>query len=205
MAESQSILPRIIYVFSGKRKSGKDFVTMLLQKRFGSRSIILRLSGPLKEQYAKQHNLDYNRLLDATEYKEQHRAAMIKWGEEMRKKDKGYFCRLAIREAENHHDVWIISDARRKSDIEYFKKEYPKQMVTVRVEADLEIRIRRGLVPTKGIDDAPSECGLDKYSPWDVMIRNNGGQEQLHLEKQLEILAFMAERTEKDDGDDKAR
>lgn len=75
---------------------------------------------------------------------------MIKWGEEMRKKDKGYFCRLAIREAENHHDVWIISDARRKSDIEYFKKEYPKQMVTVRVEADLEIRIRRGLVPTKG-------------------------------------------------------
>ncbi|XP_016122891.1 phosphomevalonate kinase-like [Sinocyclocheilus grahami] len=46
--------PRIILLFSGKRKSGKDYVTDLIQKRLTAEiCCILRLSAPLKQQYAK--------------------------------------------------------------------------------------------------------------------------------------------------------
>ncbi|XP_038958269.1 phosphomevalonate kinase isoform X1 [Rattus norvegicus] len=46
--------PRLVLLFSGKRKSGKDFVTERLQSRLGGNiCAVLRLSGPLKEQYAR--------------------------------------------------------------------------------------------------------------------------------------------------------
>ena len=78
--------PRLILLFSGKRKSGKDFITDLLQvslclkevvlrriyfqDQLGSGSVILRLSGPLKECYAKEHGLDFEKMLSASDYKE---------------------------------------------------------------------------------------------------------------------------------------
>ena len=80
--------PRLILLFSGKRKSGKDFVTDLLQvnscvsrkvkfrpcfqEHLGSGSVILRLSGPLKECYAKEHGLDFEKMLSASDYKEKY-------------------------------------------------------------------------------------------------------------------------------------
>ena len=62
--------PRIVLLFSGKRKSGKDYITDRLQERLGARSVILRLSGPLKECYAKDHGLDFQQMLSASDYKE---------------------------------------------------------------------------------------------------------------------------------------
>ena len=84
--------PRLILLFSGKRKSGKDYVTDRLQVRcdkrlfrcprhkgcgyfqeqLGSGSVILRLSGPLKECYAKEHGLDFEKMLSASDYKEKY-------------------------------------------------------------------------------------------------------------------------------------
>lgn len=65
--------------------------------RIGSqRSIIIRLSGPIKTHWAKSLNLDINQLLGDGEYKEKYRLEMVKWGEDMRRKDYGYFCRAAI-------------------------------------------------------------------------------------------------------------
>ncbi|XP_029789326.1 phosphomevalonate kinase [Suricata suricatta] len=47
--------PRLVLLFSGKRKSGKDFVAEALRSRLGADvCAILRLSGPLKEQYAQR-------------------------------------------------------------------------------------------------------------------------------------------------------
>ena len=45
---------------------------------------------------------------------------MIRWGEEKRNADPGYFCRIISEGPGSEKAVWIISDARRKSDIEYF-------------------------------------------------------------------------------------
>ncbi|XP_013775438.1 phosphomevalonate kinase-like [Limulus polyphemus] len=168
--------PVLILVLSGKRKSGKDFVAELLKERMGiQKSVIIRLSGPLKEQYAKEHQLDYSRLLDATEYKEFYRTDMILWGEEIRRKNPGYFCYHALlQQNADKKPVWIVSDARRKTDITFFRTNYPCATKTVRVSATLETRKSRGWVFTPGVDDVESECGLDDVQDWDFVIKNDG-------------------------------
>ncbi|XP_041320831.1 phosphomevalonate kinase isoform X2 [Pyrgilauda ruficollis] len=100
--------PRAVVLLSGKRKSGKDFVAEELRSRLGPDvCTVLRLSGPLKEQYAKEHGLDFQRLLDASAYKERFRQDMIRWGEEKRRADPGFFCRAAVQGA--LHPVWMWS------------------------------------------------------------------------------------------------
>ncbi|XP_074650852.1 phosphomevalonate kinase-like [Tubulanus polymorphus] len=173
--------PVAILLFSGKRKAGKDYVALDLQKRIGeARCAVMRLSGPLKKQYAVANHLDYEKLLDASEYKEMYRDSMIKWGESKRVKDPGFFCRIATLDDENSDKpLWIITDARRKSDVQYFKDNYPTHTYTVRVVASEEVRKTRGWGFVKGIDDAESECGLDSGVSWDFIISNDGDNEAL--------------------------
>ncbi|KFM58283.1 Phosphomevalonate kinase, partial [Stegodyphus mimosarum] len=153
--------PKIVIVISGKRKSGKDYVADILLERFGSgKAVIIRLSGPLKERYALENNLDYAKLLEASEYKELYRMKMIKWGEDIRCKDPGYFCRHAIEQSQaRSKDVWIVSDARRKTDVEFFLSNFPNVTYTLRINASPEVRKQRGWKYTEGIDDCESECG----------------------------------------------
>ncbi|XP_013418217.1 phosphomevalonate kinase [Lingula anatina] len=182
------ITPAVVLVFSGKRKSGKDFITEIIQKRLGFEVCsIMRLSGPLKSQYAKEHRLDADRLLDATSYKEHYRADMIKWGEERRQKDPSYFCRLATEGMSALKPVWIISDARRKTDIEYFNSFYKEQTLLIRVQAKESVRMDRGWKFTSGVDDAESECDLDSGITWHMIIDNNGQEEQLNIHLQTLI------------------
>lgn len=171
--------PRAIVVLSGKRKSGKDFLASSLIALFGADSCALvRLSEPLKGQYAKEHGLDLGRLLDSSEYKERYRVDMIKWGEDRRNIDPGYFCRLAIAaaDAEFQRPLWIVSDARRKTDVCFFRDTYPAVTLTVRVEASEKARSARGWVFVAGVDDAESECGLDDERH-DIYLHNDGLQD----------------------------
>ncbi|KAK2868711.1 hypothetical protein Q7C36_000582 [Tachysurus vachellii] len=185
--------PKLILLFSGKRKSGKDYVTDLIQKRLSPKlCCILRLSAPLKEQYAQEHGLDFEELLGAGKYKEQHRAEMIRWGERRRQKDPGFFCRMAVCGASQ--PMWIVSDCRRMSDLQWFWSEYPQQCVCVRVEASEQTRAQRGWRFTAGVDDAESECGLDQDVDFDWTIRNDG--DVTFLDRQLQgLLSLARERT----------
>ena len=194
----------IVFVLSGKRKSGKDHVAEKLKEIFGEElCVIMRLSGPLKHEYAREHGLDFNRLLDSTSYKERYRVDMIRWGEDKRAEDPEYFCikatELALRQCNSSsqsvpHDneelegnideltgstrkVWIVSDARRKSDLTYFREKF-ESTVAIRVVATDEVRQSRGWIFTKGVDDAESECGLDDES-FDIIIENNGDEKNL--------------------------
>ncbi|XP_037563337.1 phosphomevalonate kinase [Dermacentor silvarum] len=145
---------------------------------------ILRLSEPIKEAYAKEHNLDYNRLLDSSDYKELYRAKMVAWGEEKRNQDLSFFCRLAVKKRGRPElPVWMVSDARRESDVEYFRETFACPTFTVRVRAREGTRRDRGWVHTPGIDDATTECGLDHVDNWDFVINNNDDDD---LEGQLE-------------------
>ncbi|XP_054035136.1 phosphomevalonate kinase [Dryobates pubescens] len=167
--------PRVVLLLSGKRKSGKDFVASELRGRLGpDLCTILRLSAPLKEQYAKEHGLDFQRLLDASPYKEQHRQDMIRWGEERRSADPGVFCRAAVEGAAQ--PVWVVSDVRRPSDVEWFREAYGAAVQTVRVVASEETRKRRNWVFVAGVDDAESECGLDQGVAFDWVITNDGDE-----------------------------
>ena len=60
---------------------------------------MIRLSAPIKQHWAEAMQLDFPQLMSDTAYKESHRAQMIVWGEQERKKDPGIFCRSAIRMA----------------------------------------------------------------------------------------------------------
>lgn len=46
--------------------------------------------------------------------------------------------------------IWIVSDIRRNTDIEFFKKTYGKKIKTVRINASENIRKNRGWVYVKG-------------------------------------------------------
>lgn len=182
------LCPKVVFLLSGKRKSGKDFVANKLKESFGcDRCDVIRLSGPLKYEYARQNGLDFNRLLDSSTYKEFYRQDMIRWGEEKRNEDPSYFCRLAVQMTLSESckknrslskPVWIISDARRKTDVQFFKENYDN-VISVRINASDETRKSRGWVFTPGVDDAESECGLDQQE-FDVVIQNDGDVQQLN-------------------------
>uniref|UniRef100_A0A3Q2QZM0 Phosphomevalonate kinase n=1 Tax=Fundulus heteroclitus TaxID=8078 RepID=A0A3Q2QZM0_FUNHE len=181
--------PELVLVFSGKRKSGKDYITDLIQDRLGSEvCCILRLSGPLKQQYAQEHQLDLDQLLGPGPYKELHRAAMIRWGENRRNQDPGFFCRLATSGAQT--PVWVVSDARRLSDLQWFRSAFPRQTRTVRIQCSEETRAQRGWSFIPGVDDAESECGLDSSVEFDWIITNEADAPS--LDEQLQPILKAA-------------
>ncbi len=169
---------RCILLLSGKRKSGKDYVAEKLRSSLcamgpDSKTCILHLSAPLKQEYARQFKLDYDKLLSSDCYKEFYRKDMVAWGEKIRNGDAGFFCRLAV-EAGVGFPVWIVSDCRRKSDIQFFEREYSNCFVLkIRVHCSDELRALRGWSYTAGVDDAETECGLDAEVSWDMQLRND--------------------------------
>lgn len=135
--------------------------------------------------------MDFQRLMDASTYKEAYRSDMIRWGEEKRQADPGFFCRKIVEGV--CQPVWLVSDTRRVSDIQWFQEAYGAVTQTVRVVATEESRQQRGWVFTPGVDDAESECGLDNFRTFDWVIENHGDEQ--HLEEQLEhLIEFVRSR-----------
>ncbi|XP_034940253.1 phosphomevalonate kinase [Chelonus insularis] len=182
--------PNCILLFSGKRKSGKDYITDRLQNELGEeKSVIIKLSGPIKSHWAQACNLNLNELLSDGEYKEEYRIQMVKWGENIRKKDYGYFCRAAIKMYNaTNKSIWIVSDARRKTDIQWFMENYGSLCRTIRIICDDKIREQRGWIFTPGVDDSETECNLDDVEKWDLEIINEGQSIKSIIENVLKII-----------------
>ncbi|XP_011135598.1 phosphomevalonate kinase isoform X1 [Harpegnathos saltator] len=187
---ADTLKPKRILLFSGKRKSGKDYITDILHKRLSPQgSTIIRLSGPIKTHWAKLLNLDLDQLLGDGKYKEEYRIKMCEWGESMRAKDSGYFCRAAIDMYKaKDKPIWIVSDLRRKSDIEWFTKNYGDICKTIRIICSDEIRQKRGWIYTLGVDDAETECDLDDVNTWDILLENNDENLENILQQLLELV-----------------
>jgi len=168
-----SRVPKVVICLSGKRKAGKDYVAeRLLKELEGLKGVeIRRLSEPIKREYARIHQLDFDELLTSSTYKELHRAQMVEWSEEIRHRDSEYFCRLAMDACKA--TVCIVSDCRRPSDLLFFTQHYP-HVLTVRVDCPTPVRETRGFSFTPGIDDADTECALDAHDQWRFVLRNDG-------------------------------
>lgn len=180
-------------------------LNLLRIRKYRHSVIIERLTG-----------LNYSELITSGDYKERYRREMIKWGEEIRKADPAYFVRcehhckqtiffsgyctyhlsllICYRKAlssASDADVVIVSDCRRKSDMENMEE---NRRVTVRwvdwkmnmrntvafgrndvwftrVSSLLSSRLSRGFIFKEGIDDGESECGLDEYDHFDVKVQ----------------------------------
>lgn len=72
--------------------------------------------------------------------------------------------------------IVLVSDIRRKTDIEFFRSE-GYNIKTVRINTNEEVRKARGWVFQSGVDDVQSECDLDDFAQWDLAIENDGTQD----------------------------
>ncbi|KAL1241423.1 Phosphomevalonate kinase [Trichinella spiralis] len=194
-------LPVAIVLVSGKRKSGKDFISLLLKEEIMRRSggrvavYLVHISNPLKQEYAKLKGLDYEQLSGSSNRKELYRKEMVKWGEAIRNQDPEYFCRQAVEDVEERcQDVtdgvmWIICDCRRPTDLAYFKRYYGSRLdcflCKLRIEASESIRKQRGWTFCPGVDDAETECALDAGVEWDFIIENNEENDVISRIEQL--------------------
>jgi phosphomevalonate kinase len=173
--------PKVVILLSGKRKCGKDFVSDIILKSL-TNIVAFCIASPIKKQFAKDNNLDFNKLLDSSDYKENYRQEMVLWSERIRAKDPNFFLRLAIEESNaKSKPIWMLTDARRLCDVLYFKNGLFKssKVITIRISASEETRIKRGWIFTEGIDDKDTECGLDSYQNWDFVLKNDGSEEDL--------------------------
>ncbi|XP_035919283.1 probable phosphomevalonate kinase [Anopheles stephensi] len=182
-------MPRIILLLSGKRKCGKDFLADALLKRLGMEEAqIIRISEPIKRHWADWKGLHLDELLSDGAYKERYRKEMIEWSDARRQEDYGVFCRAACTTVDR--PICIVSDIRRKTDVRYFRETYgPERIRTVRIEASEAIRAERGWQFQTGVDDVQSECDLDDYGPWDLLVRNEQADD---VEGLLERLIKLA-------------
>lgn len=72
---------------------------------FQERPLRLRGWGTDMMCFGQEHGLDFQRLLDASTYKEAYRRDMILWGEEKRQADPGFFCRKVVEGVSQ--PVWV--------------------------------------------------------------------------------------------------
>nr|XP_016924441.1 probable phosphomevalonate kinase [Drosophila suzukii] len=185
-----------IVLISGKRKCGKDYVSERLQQRLGSRSRIVRISEPIKSEWARKLQLDLSALLSDGPYKEKYRRDMIVWSDEVRARDYGYFCRVAMEEALGRQQTTpyiLVSDVRRKNDIKWFRETYgSERVITLRLTSRPETRRARGWSFTKGIDDVPSECDLDDLADgFDFVLANDEKLDQEAIDHLLDKLQLQ--------------
>lgn len=97
---------------------------------------------------------------------------MIIWSDEMRARDYGIFCREASKKISK--ETIIVSDVRRKSDIKYFRETFGSKIKLIRIKCSDCIRQERGWIFQAGVDDIQSECDLDDWNDWDLVIENTG-------------------------------
>ena len=183
--------PKVVLIISGKRKSGKDFFVDLLQQYLND-YVVLRIASPMKRQFAEERGLDFDKLLDSSSYKESYRKDMVEWSERLRANDSCLPLRLAIDELNaREKSIWILSDARRLCDIQFFKtsEEFRNsKIVTIRICASIETRMKRGWVFTECIDDKETECGLDSYEEWDHVITNDDKEDLMrHMQTIIDL------------------
>ncbi|CAH8483216.1 unnamed protein product [Schistosoma margrebowiei] len=159
----------VCVVFSGKRKSGKDYtvnrLTNLLQFNHLS-CLVVRISEPIKSYFAEHYGLDLSELLSSNEYKEKYRKQMIDWMEQEIKQDPYIFTRKSL-----------LENARRTNDVEYLIRTFGRsKCLLIRIVTPIEVRIERGWSYVDGVDNAMSECGLDEFTCWDYILSNDGDE-----------------------------
>lgn len=153
----------------------------------------MRISEPIKKEWARKLQLDIKAMLSDGPYKEQYRRDMIIWSDEVRRKDYGFFCRAAMEQAKTaaaQVEYVIVSDIRRKNDIRWFRETYGSDMVTtLRLTSCPATRQARGWQFTTGVDDVPSECDLDDAT-FDHVLENDTPDEsgEQIVDRLLEIL-----------------
>lgn len=159
----------IVILVAGRRYSGKDTAADIIAAMLGARRTAF--AAELKREYSIRNGADVTRLNTDAAYKEQHRQALIDMATAARAVDPTIWARLAMER--NAAPVLVISDYRFQNEREFFAAA-GFTVLTIRIDADPDVRRARGWIPSS-IDSDPSETG-EGLAPWTAAIRNNGSR-----------------------------
>jgi len=169
-----------IFIISGKRHTGKDFLSLRLQSYIIN---VLRkncrfLSGSkvLKEEFCRDNALDIEKMLNDRSYKEEHRAKMTQYYYDVLSKKGIDFCNQQLIEQmlSVSEPTYFILDIRYKFEIDcYVKYGLEDLMTKIRINVVDEIKQKRGWVYNPTVDNDASEIELDGYDKWDYVFDNS--------------------------------
>ena len=165
-----------IIIFSGKQYSGKDTAAKILMEAIPEYKRCA-MGDIIKIEYGKQNNLTYEEIENN---KPKYRQGLIDLGNWGRQQSPDYWLEKIIAQ----DGKIVVTDVRIKHEYETFKR---AGAITIRVEADRDIREARGGALI-GEDDV-TEVDLDNIQDWDFLIDNNKDYETL----ENKVLAIVEE------------
>lgn len=169
--------PMRVILLRGKRASGKDFVADKIQRALEKlhwRVHRTSLGALNKQMYAKERNIDLDRLENDRKFKEEHRQAMIKHHAQLDVLNPEWAVKSVLDAAvDEKADILIVSDIRRLKDLEWFQKKSPTTPILLRIDAELEARLERGLDPDPVKDQLLTEVELDDFQAWTSRFDNS--------------------------------
>ena len=198
----------ILFAISGKRYSGKDFFSSLLENEIKAYNTIfntetIRLADELKKLFAMNFGLDLQKLISDRVYKESKREEMTRFYKETSQNDHLIWCRkiLEIMKGEKTTEndpkvnVFILSDLRHKFELNFFQealKSLGFAMVFIRLEVSEITKEKRGWKFIKEIDENITEIDLDDGVSWDFLLKNEeSGQDFLLNFIKFEIIPLL--------------
>jgi len=161
----------MIVGISGKLRSGKDTVAEILLDAFGETACKrMALADVLKEECSEIYGLDLERVYNDYDYKEEIRHILIKHGADRRAEDIDYWVKKVLETMTN--PVTLVPDVRYRNEVDTLATGADKALL-IRINTTDEARVRHGWNRSKA-DTDPSECQLDGYTEWDLVVNNNG-------------------------------
>ena len=169
-----------IYIISGKRHTGKDFVSLRLQKyikeQLKKNCVFWSGSNVLKREYCEFAGLDLDKMLTDRKYKEENRAKMTAYFNNVMCKISDDYCNVKLIEDMLlvKEPTYFIFDIRYEFEIDcYVRHKLTPNILKIRINVDDDIKRRRGWSYNPKVDDDLSETCLDKYQHWNHVFENN--------------------------------
>ncbi|HEY9612676.1 2OG-Fe(II) oxygenase [Allocoleopsis sp.] len=173
---AKNVQPLIYILVSGKRASGKDYITNLLYDSLIAKGISVyrtALGHINKRSYAASIGIDAMRLENDREFKESHRLAMIAHHTARNAQDPEWCLKEVISNAKQANaEVLLLSDIRTLQDLHWFKRQ-PGEVVLLRITASDETRKLRGWYPCPKKDSLHTETELDSFLNWTACWDNS--------------------------------
>lgn len=200
MPELQSSKQIIAILFSGKKNVGKDYLAELLiqyaWEAEGLHSAAFACADSCKLEFSQCAGLDFNRLINERNYKEQHRVAMTIWYHRAITENPNRFRQIVIRKIQKEMfnqdlDFVVIKDIRRLDDLKFFFTHPLLKTITIRIESLLQTRIDRGLIIDEYSREDITETELDDYQSWHLILNNDSNDvcdSRILIKKILQVI-----------------
>lgn len=201
------VRPSYVILIAGKRCTGKDFVADCISDLLMESSQTLHVSKLptsmwVKILYAEREKIDHERLLNDRDFKEEHRQGLIDLAQNAKKEKESVWIDHSIDHILHQDDVipecrkvFLVPDLRflceYKALVNHSLLNSKFKLLFLRVEASLETRMARGMVPNPEIDQCQTETELDDFEGYDLILQNDRegedkiGQELRELLKDL--------------------